>query len=100
MPFHFEEGFTDAVEAFDHGAMCALPGPDFGCDIDDVALPLAEALSGLFTAAALHAVLVAAVEHPEWAAAWRDALSERCTNGCEQLATEFIEAAPIALRSD
>ena len=96
MPFRFEEGFTDAVEAFEHGAMCVLPGPDLG----GFAPPVAEALCGLFTGAALHAVLIAAVDHPEWAVAWRDALPQPCRDDCEQYAEAFLAAAPISFQGE
>ena len=97
MPFHFADGFTDASEAFVHGAMCCLPGPNLG-DIDRFDFPVAEELSGLFNADALHAVLAAAVEHPEWAAAWHAALTENCSGDCGQLAEELLAAAPISFR--
>ncbi len=95
MPFRFGEDFDDASEAFIHGAMCVLPG--HGLDIEELGLPSTEteALSGLYNGAALHAVLVAAVQHPEWAAAWHAALAERCAGACKELADEFVAASPI-----
>lgn len=87
MPATYGRDWATALDGFEDAALCVLPG------VPDPPEPF------LFSVEALHAVLVAAVLHPEWAAAWyRDlAIEEEASWGdyeCEDLAVDLVKAAP------
>lgn len=84
------DGWDSAIEAFDHALLCVLPTSE------DPPAP------GLFTASAVHAMLIAAVRHPEWAAAWYRSLAEEesHTDQCEELAAKLVDESPITVISD
>lgn len=86
MPAIYGRDWDTALDGFEDAALCVLPG------VPDPPEPF------LFSVEALHAVLIAAVLHPEWAAAWyRDLATEERSWGdfeCEGLAVDLIRAAP------
>ena len=87
MPAIFGRDWDTALDGFEDAALCVLPG------VPDPPEPF------LFSVEALHAVLIAAVLHPEWAAAWyRElAIEEQRSWGdyeCEDLAVDLVKAAP------
>jgi len=87
MPTIYGRDWDTALDGFDDAALCVLPG------IPDPPEPF------LFGVEALHAVLIAAVLHPEWAVAWyRGLATEEEESGldyeCEDLAADFAMATP------
>lgn len=87
MPATYGRDWDTALDGFEDAALCVLPG------VPDPPEP------SLFSVEALHAVLVAAVLHPEWAAAWyRDLAIEEEEWGrdyeCEDLAVDLTQAMP------
>ncbi|MDE2932656.1 MAG: hypothetical protein OXS47_02160 [Chloroflexota bacterium] len=87
MPTIYGRDWDTALDGFDDAALCVLPG------VPHPPEPF------LFGVEALHAVLVAAVLHPEWAVAWyRGLAAEEEESGldyeCEHLAADFAKATP------
>lgn len=87
MPAMYGRDWETALDGFEDAALCVLPG------VPDPPEPY------LFSIEALHAVLVAAVLHPEWAAAWyRDLAIEEEESvldyECEDLAVQLTMATP------
>ena len=87
MPTTYGRDWDTALDGFEDAALCVLPG------VPDPPEP------SLFSVEALHAVLIAAVLHPEWAAAWyRDLAVEEEESGrdyeCEDLAVDLTRATP------
>ena len=84
------DGWESAIDAFDHALLCVLP------TVEDPPAP------GLFTASAVHAMLIAAVRNPEWAAAWYRSLAEeeRGDKQCEDLAAQLVDESPITVIAD
>lgn len=87
MPTIYGRDWDTALDGFDDAALCVLPG------VPDPPEPF------LFGVEALHAVLVAAVLHPEWAVAWYRGLAFEEEESdleyeCEDLAVDFVMATP------